>query len=162
MKINVYYEDKNHVITLDVPDTECEIWIENDYRHRLSAAEDKSAVNRRTAQEIMDEDFNKPTFNRNQTETRRHTSLDVLDPENKHFSDDTDILRDLIQQEKYEELYAAIAQLKPKQQELLKKAFWEKVPLTEIAKSEGVDKSAISHRMTTICNRLKKILAEKK
>ena len=147
------------IITLDVSDEECEIWIENDYQNRLSTAEDKSAVTRRTAQEIMDEDFNKPTFNNNQAETRRHTSLEALDPENKHFRDDVDILGDLIQQEKYEQLYAAIAKLKPKQQELLKKAFWEKIPLTEIAKSEGVDKSAISHRMTTIYNRLKEIIA---
>ena len=29
MKIHVYYEDKNHAITLDVSDEECEIWIEN-------------------------------------------------------------------------------------------------------------------------------------
>lgn len=47
----------------DVPGTGCEIWIEEDYRRRISAARDKSSVTRRTTQEIMDEDYNKPTFN---------------------------------------------------------------------------------------------------
>ncbi len=84
MKITVYYEDKNHPTILDVPDADCEIWIEDDYQRRLSAAEDKSTVTRRTAQEIMDEDYNKPTFNSNQSETRRHVHLDALDPEDKH------------------------------------------------------------------------------
>ena len=84
MKITVYYEDKNNPTILDVPDVDCEIWIEEDYQRRLSAVEDKSTVTRRTAQEIMDEDFNKPTFNSNQTETRRHVHLDALDPEDKH------------------------------------------------------------------------------
>lgn len=72
MKITVYYEDKNHPTILEVPDRECEIWVEDDYQRRLAEAEDKTAVERRTAQEIMDEDYNKPTFNNNQAETRRH------------------------------------------------------------------------------------------
>ena len=79
MKITVYYEDKNHPLILDVPDNDCEIWIENDYRQRLSRAQDKASVTRRTAQEIMDEECNKPTFNSHQRETRRHVSLDALD-----------------------------------------------------------------------------------
>lgn len=83
MKITVYYEDKNHPTTIDVPDEDCEIWIEDDYQRRLSAAEDKSSVNRRTAQEIMDEDYNKPTFNSHQKETRRHVSMDALDSDTR-------------------------------------------------------------------------------
>ena len=29
MKITVYYEDKNSKTTIEVPDEDCEIWVEN-------------------------------------------------------------------------------------------------------------------------------------
>lgn len=87
MKIRIYHERKDEAIVLEVPDEECEIMVENDYRRCLGLAEDKSSVQRRTAQEIMDEDFNKPTFNKNQAETRRHVLLSALDPEERYFAE---------------------------------------------------------------------------
>jgi RNA polymerase sigma factor (sigma-70 family) len=159
MKINVYYEDKNHPIELDVPDTQCEIWVEDDYQRRLSAAEDKTSVTRRTAQEIMDEDYNNPTFNNNQTETRRHVHLDALDPEDKHMSDGTDILADLIKKEGYERLYAAIRKLQTQQQELLRQIFWEGAKQKDIAERDGVSDRAITGRMKKIYAALKKSLS---
>ena len=159
MKINVYYEDKNHPIELDVPDAQCEIWVEEDYQRRLSAAEDKTSVTRRTAQEIMDEDYNNPTFNNNQTETRRHVHFDALDPEDKHMSDGTDILADLIKKEGYERLYAAIRKLQPQQQELLRQIFWEGAKQKDIAERDGVSDRAITGRMKKIYAALKKSLS---
>ena len=79
MRIEVYYEDKNNPTILDVPDDQCEIWVEDDYQRRLAEAEDNSTVEKRTVQQIMNEDFNNPTFNNNQTETRRHVSFDALE-----------------------------------------------------------------------------------
>lgn len=158
MKINVYYEDKNQPITLDVPDAQCEIWVENDYQQRLSAAEDKSAVAKRSAQEIMDEDFNKPTFNNNQSETRRHVHLDALDPEDKHLSDGTDILRDLIKREGYETLYSAIQKLQPQQKELLYRIYWNGEKQKDIAAEDGVSERAITGRLKKIYASLKKNL----
>ena len=57
--------------------------------------------------------------------------------------------------ERYAELRAAIAQLKPEQQELLIKVFYEEIKQVDIAKSEGVGKTAIENRMTRIYSRLK-------
>ena len=37
----MYYEDKNNVTIIDVPDEECAIWVESDYQRRLESAEDK-------------------------------------------------------------------------------------------------------------------------
>ena len=159
MKITVYYEDKNRPTTIDVPDEDCEIWIEDDYQRRLSAAEDKSSVIRRTAQEIMDEDYNKPTFNSHQKETRRHVSMDALDPEDKHLTESRDILQELIMREGYEELYAAIRKLQPQQQELLHQIFWEGVKQKEIAARDGVSERAITGRMKKIYAALKKSLS---
>lgn len=159
MKLTVYYEDKNHPTTIEVPDADCGIWIEDDYQRRLSAAEDKSSVARRTAQEIMDDDFNKPTFNKNQAETRRHVSLDALDPEDKHIADGSDILAELIEREGYEELYAAIRKLQPQQQELVRQIFWEGVKQKDIAAKDGVSERAITGRMKKIYAALKKSLS---
>lgn len=91
MKITVYYEDKTHATTLEVPDADCEIWVETDYQQRLAAAEDKAAVTRRTPQEIMDEECNKPTFNSHQRETRRHVSIDALDPQGDTLQGTADV-----------------------------------------------------------------------
>ena len=159
MKITVYYEDKNSKNTIEVPDEDCEIWVEEDYRRRLEAADDKSAVTRRTPQEIMDEDYNKPTFNSHQRETRRHVSLDAVDPEDKHLSDGTDILDEIIEREGYEELYAAIRKLQPQQKELLREIFWEGTKHKEIAARDGVSDMAITNRLKKIIAALKKSLS---
>ena len=159
MKITVYYEDKNHPTILDVPDADCEIWIEDDYQRRLSAAEDKSSVTRRTAQEIMDEDYNKPTFNSHQRETRRHVSLDALDPLGDTLEGVSDV-EGAMCEEDYSDLHCAINRLKPKQRDLIKRVFWEDIKQVEIAKAQGVSESAIAQRMAVIYARLKKFLTE--
>lgn len=155
MRIEVYYEDKNNPTILDVPDDQCEIWVEDDYRRRLAEAEDKSTVAKRTVQQIMNEEFNNTTFNNNQTETRRHVSFDALEELDIDFVGEQGVT---IDGEKFAELRDAIAKLKPEQQELLKKVFWEGIKQVEIAKSEGVDDSAISWRLARIYKRLKKSL----
>ena len=50
MKIALYYEDKLHPTILEVSEEECTVMVETDYRQRLNTAEDKNAVQRRTAQ----------------------------------------------------------------------------------------------------------------
>lgn len=155
MKIRVYYEDKNSPIHLDITDQEALLWVETDYQRRLAEAGDKSRVKRRTAQEIMDADYNKPTFNNNHAETRRHVSLQLLDPDGQHIP-----AKDSPQS--CPELYAAIKKLRPKQRELVRKVFFEGVSQREIAAEEGVTEAAISDRMSRIYARLKKNLAAKK
>ena len=107
MKITVYYEDKRHPTVLDVPDEDCEIWVEADYQKRLAAVEDKSSVARRTPQEIMDEECNKPTFNSHQRETRRHVSLDALDVDDNYIPGAEDVVPDFSEDD-YADLYDAI------------------------------------------------------
>ena len=94
MKIKVYYEDRRHPMIVEVPDADCDIWVETDYQQRLSAAEDKSSVDRRTPQQIMDEECNRPTYNSHQRETRRHVSLDALDADDNWISGAEDVESD--------------------------------------------------------------------
>lgn len=158
MKIRIYHERKDEAIVLEVPDGECEIMVENDYRQRLDAAMDKSSVQRRTAQEIMDEDFNKPTFNKNQAETRRHVLLSALDPEERYFADEMDVLSEIIREERYEELRRAVEKLEPQQKELIRRIFWEDEKQADIAREQNVSKPALVGRMKRIYAVLKKIL----
>lgn len=161
MKITLYYEDKFHPTVLDVPDEECTVMVETDYRQRLNAAEDKNAVQWRTAQEILDAEVNAPTFCRNRTETRRHVHLSVDDLDRRRADAMPDVPMALLGAD-YSELHHAIAQLRPQQRELLRRVFWEGVRQSEIARQEGVLESTISERMRRIYQRLRKFLPDKK
>lgn len=55
-------------------------------------------------------------------------------------------------------LYAAIAQLQPQQQELVKRVYFRGEKLADIAREEGVSKAALTNRMKKITAALKKIL----
>ncbi len=157
MKIYVFYEDNRNRTPIEVPDEECAAWVERDYQKRLADAEDKSSVLRRTPQEIMDEDFNRPTYNNQHAETRRHVSFDALDPMGDTVIGAEDVELDLREVE-YANLYEAIRQLEPQQQEMLRKVFWKDIKEIEIAKAEGLNRSSVSMRMVRIYSRLKKIL----
>ena len=161
MKITLYYEDKLHPTVLEVPEEECTVMVETDYRQRLDEAEDKNAVQRRTAQEILDAEVNAPTFRRNRTETRRHVylSADALD---RRTETAMPAVPTALLGADYSELHHAIAQLRPQQRELLRRVFWEGVRQSEIARQEGVLESTISERMRRIYQRLRKFLPDKK
>ena len=106
----------------------------------------------------MDEDFNKPSFNRNQTETRRHVLLSALDPDERYFSGEDDIQAGLLIKEEYAELHRALAKLTPPQQELIRRVFWEETKQVDIAREQNVTESAIARRMERIYSALKKLL----
>ena len=161
MKITVYYEDRYDKTTIEVPDEDCEIWVEQDYQRRLEEAEDKTAVARRTPQEIMDEDYNKPTFNSHQRETRRHVSFEALDPEGDKIDSGEDITDSIIHDEEMQALHRAIDKLEPQQKELLRKVFFEGVKPIDIAREEGIGRDAVSKRLSRIYSSLKKILEKK-
>ena len=135
--------------------------VHNDFHGCVLSAGDKSAVTRRTPQEIMDEDFNKPNFNNNHAETRRHVPLAALDPEGKSIIGVPDVETDLLCED-YADLYQAIKHLKPQQRELLRKVFWQGMKQVEIAREEGLAKNTISDRMTRIYQRLRKNLPDRK
>ena len=161
MKIALYYEDKLHPTILEVSEEECTVMVETDYRQRLNAAEDKTAVQRRTAQEILDAEVNAPTFRRNRTETRRHVHLSADNLDRQTETAMPNVPTALLGED-YSELHHAIAQLRPQQRELLRRVFWKGVRQAEIARQEGVLESTISERMRRIYQRLRKFLPDKK
>ena len=161
MKIKLYYEDKFHPTVLEVPDEECTVMIENDYRQRRDSNENKEQVTSRSMQEILDKDFNEPTFNRNRAETRRHIHWSDVGFNTQMLKVMPDVPTDMLADD-YAELHQAIQKLRPQQRELLCRIFWEGESQAEIARQEGVLESAISERMRRIYKRLKKFMPDKK
>ena len=98
-------------------------------------------------------------YNNNQTEKRRHYSLDACDFEGADFAvEDEDLARLFEEESLLNRLLAAIPKLEPQQQKLLHRVLYDHEKLVDIARCEGVSKAAISRRMKKIYVSLKKYL----
>lgn len=92
-------------------------------------------------------------------ETRRHTSLDNLTDKGFEFATPCiDPLAQAEQKELVSSVQHAILTLLPQQQKLIKQMFYENLSMTEIARLENVDPSAIRHRWGRIKSKIRKIL----
>ena len=103
-------------------------------------------------------ELNRIEYNDNHRETRRHVSLEAYDPYGALVKDNADPLQETINKEEMEQLHHSINQLKPEQQKLVMKKFWNDMKQVDIAKDDGVTKMAITKRFQTIYRRLKKNL----
>ena len=70
----------------------------------------------------------------------------------------TSTLDGLIDTENRERIRAAVDKLKPAQRELITAIYFKGLSVNDYAKREGVDPSAISHRLQTAYKNLKKLL----
>ncbi len=104
-------------------------------------------------------DLDRCEYNNNQTETRRHASLNAMEYEGELFFDpNSDIAAHLEKAEAQEILRRAMDSLPPQQKALLKKVFFEGISAAEIARQEGVNKSSVHKRLQRIFEQLKKAL----
>ena len=103
-------------------------------------------------------DFDRQQYNNDQKETRRHVSLDGMGYEGKLFISADDTEGEAERREDMARLFSAMEALSPTQRELVEKVYFEGHSCASIAAEEGVDKSAISHRLERIQKKLKKIL----
>lgn len=103
----------------------------------------------------MDDEERKQTYNHN----RHNIPLSSFDYEGEDFADkNADPSEKVIKCEDEERVRIAISKLTEKQQELVTLVYYERVPIVQIAEEQGVDKSAISHRLERIKDKLKKLL----
>ena len=160
MKIKIKYEQNSQTTFIDVPDNECELWVEQDYQRRLQEAENKETVKRRTAQQIMDEECNNPTVKNDRAETRRHVSYDALDPEGEMIAGASGVEALFI--DEFEELHEAISKLTKKQRETLYKVFWLNMKQVEIARAENVGQDTVSVRLKRAYAKLAELLEQTK
>ena len=103
-------------------------------------------------------DLDRQQYNNDQKETRRHVSFDGMDYEGEMFVSAEDTEGEAERREDMARLFSAMEALSPAQRELVEKVYFEERKITDIADAEGVDKSAISHRLERIHKKLKKIM----
>ena len=104
-------------------------------------------------------DLDRHEYNNDQTESRRHASLNAMEYEGEVFIDPSaDVSAQVDLSEAQENLCRAMDSLLPQQKALLKKVFFEGIPAAEIARQEGVNKSSVHKRLQRIFEQLKKVL----
>jgi RNA polymerase sigma-70 factor (ECF subfamily) len=104
-------------------------------------------------------ELDRQAYNNTQKETRRHTSLSAVEYEDERFAArNADVLEKILHRMDAEALRRALSVLTPAQQDLVRRVFFLGERPSDIAKAEGVDKSAITHRLERIYRQLKKTL----
>lgn len=83
-------------------------------------------------------ELNRIEYNDNHRETRRHVSLEAYDPYGALVQNDADPYQAVVNKEEMDQLYHSINQLKPEQQKLVMKKFWNDMKQVDIAKDDGV------------------------
>ena len=97
--------------------------------------------------------------NNDKKEKRRHYSLEACTYEGAEYAvEDKGISALFGGLGDAERLNEALTHLSSKQQALIRAIYFEGVTVNEYAKKEGVDHSAISHRLRTIYKKLKKFI----
>ena len=104
-------------------------------------------------------ELDRQEYNNTRKESRRHTSLSAVEYEDERFAArNADVLEKILYRIDAEALRHALAMLTPVQQDLVRRVFFLGERPSDIAKAEGVDKSAIAHRLERIFHHLKKSL----
>jgi RNA polymerase sigma-70 factor (ECF subfamily) len=121
-------------------------------------------------------ELDRQEFNVNRKETRRHTAMDsfefiddqagtnprlsrdAFEYRNKICADSAETAADLERKYTRQHIRDAVSKLKPAQRDLIEAIYFNGISVNEYAKREGVDHSAISHRLQTAYKHLKKLL----
>ena len=105
-------------------------------------------------------DADRIEYNNDHANTRHHVSMDMVEAdEGMQFADPTQNVSDILDT-KYasSSLHQAIACLPADQRELILDVYFRDIKLVEIARRDGVSRSAISHRLATAEKNLKNFL----
>ena len=103
-------------------------------------------------------DLDRQEYNIDHKETRRHCSLEALNPDDAYLPSEVDVLADVLRNTEAQRLYKAISQLEPQQQELVKAIYFDGIPIVEYARMCGTSQPAISRRKDRVLKKLKKLL----
>ena len=104
-------------------------------------------------------DLARQEYNNDHKETRRHYSLEGKVYEGMDYAvEDSDLEALFSGPTDEERLHDAIRQLKPDQQAMIRAIYFQGVSVNDYAARMGVTQSAISHRLQTAKQNLKKFL----
>ena len=103
-------------------------------------------------------DLDRQEYNANHKETRRHCSLNALDPNGKRIPADSSIEEEVLAGIERERLYAALLKLKPRHQELIRLAFFDGKSYCQIARDRGCGEATIRQSVNLAIKKLKNFL----
>lgn len=129
-----------------------------EYTYRYANGDEVTITVNESEFELLRE-LDRESHNEQRRETRRHTSLDVLDEGRvPHAAGGDDPAAIFEAAEALRTLDRAVGTLSCEQRELIHKIFVEDVAASRIAQDEGVSKSAISHRLDRLLKKLRELL----
>lgn len=150
MRLTVRYE--NTMVTIEVPDNECAMMVEADYERRREGDE---TAQRRTPQEIIEIEFNRPEYN-NMHKFRRHT-VRIGDDDLDFFSNILDDRNEAEQEER--ELCDAIRRcMKKSYADVLIDYYINDMSQAEMALKYGKKRNDISYLLKRAREEYKKSL----
>lgn len=103
-------------------------------------------------------DFNRKEDSADRRHRRHDCSLEAYNVGDDLVASDEDIAADFIEKQDREQLYDAIQKLKPNQQDLISKLFFEGISQDEYARINGITKGAVSQRKEVAIKKLKLFL----
>lgn len=155
MKIKYTYQFSNENVTIEVDEADYEILVTLDQEEYNS----NRKHNRRYPISL---EARLDTSNEDRGLERR-SRKNPLSPNGETWdasilADGTDILGNLIHKYESEHIRSAVDKLKPTQRDLILAIYFDGMSVNDYADREGVDHSAISHRLQTAYKNLKKLL----
>ena len=103
-------------------------------------------------------EFDRQEYNNDHKETRRHVSLNGLDYEGALFASPDDPAAEVLRREDAARLLRAMEALSPPQRELVRRVYFDRERIVDIARAEGVTKQSIHERLGRTLKKLKKFL----
>ena len=103
-------------------------------------------------------ELDRQEYNSTQRETRRHVTFDASEELSWLAVEDQRLVRLLSGETDEQMLYAAIRNLNPKQQELIRSLFFNRQTQAQYGISHGITQQAVSDQLTTVIKKLKKLL----
>lgn len=127
------------------------------YTYKFSDEENTIEINKYWSDVLINLD--KSESANQKKESRRHYHLEACVYDGIDFVDKNDKIEVMFKEpSKQDLLHTAISKLKPRQRDLICAIYFEGISVNDYAAKEGVDHSAISHRLKTAKNNLKKFL----
>lgn len=165
MKISVKYEKNTQTAAypcfirdFEIPDCECKEMVERDYYERCKQATDPNKVSRRTAQEVITENINKPTYNNARRYLRNTSAIADIITRSENVNDLPNAILFEKDQSEVVAIEIAICSLPPHERDVLISHCILGYSVNELASWHGVSQQMISKRLKSARVHLMKIL----
>lgn len=143
----------------DYGDLNSEVWEEDGvYSARIHTPDGVKKIRLSSEDGKRIIEITRESYNDEHRETRRHVSLESMDPEERSFAEDFDPLNELEDEERIKILMEAVRKLPSSQQDVLKAYYWEGKTGVEIAEEKNKTTSAVYTQLKREIETLRKAI----